>query len=269
MDKTLHTSLLEVAKEFVDICNDNNLRYFMLGGTLLGAIRHKGFIPWDEDMDFGMPRSDYNILLEILSKKKFGFSVSHYTLNNSQDYPIRLESRKVQIIDNSTSKGKLKFAWIDILPLDGMPDNSFIRKIHSVNLLRLRAFYKISQLSTNVAENNPYRTKLESLIINISKTFKLEKLFTEKRTVAALEVALQKYDYDECSYVVDFMGAYKLKEMFPKKIYEDSVHYIFEDTSFVGPKDYDRVLRQLYGEYMKLPPIEMRSKHNFKIINKD
>ena len=267
MFEVLHSHLLEIAKEFTEICKLNDLRYYMLGGTLLGAVLHEGFIPWDEDMDFGMPREDYEQFLVILKNEGHNFSVNHFSINESPDYPIRLESKKMKIIDNTTGKGVVKYPWIDILPLDGMPNNSFRRKIHSFKLLSLRALYKISQLSTNVAEYNPQRSKFESFVIFISKKVKLENFFDEKKTLKSLEKKLTKFKYDESDFVVDFMGAYKLKEMFPRKIYKESKLYKFEDTFFLGPDNYDSVLKQLYGDYMEIPSVEKRFKHNFEIID--
>lgn len=262
-NRKLHVAELEVAGQFVDICEKNNLKYYMLGGTLLGAVRHNGFIPWDDDMDFGMPRNDYEKLISLLiSKYKDDFIISHYSVAPTHDYQLKLESNRVKIIHNGTEKNP----WIDILPMDGMPNNLFKRKLHSMRLLSLRALYKISHMSTNVADFNPYRTKLEKRIIKISKILSLEKIFEEKRQLDHLDKALKRYTFEESNYVVNFMGAYKLKEMFPKGVYEDIALYKFEDKEFFGPRNYDVVLKQLYGDYM-IPPNDVdRNKHSTHLV---
>lgn len=262
-NRELHVAELSVARQFVDICEKNKLNYYMLGGTLLGAVRHKGFIPWDDDMDFGMPREDYDKLLRLLKTEYSDiFLVTHYSVSDTHDYQLKLESDKVKIIHNGLEKNP----WIDILPLDGMPNNFLFRKIHSLRLLSLRALYKISHMSSNVADFNPYRTKVESLIIKIAKIIALEKIFVEKDQLNKLDRSLRKYSFKQSDYVINFMGAYKLKEMFPKSIYEDSVLYTFENEKFCGPRNYDYVLTQLYGDYMTPPKDEDKNKHSTEIV---
>lgn len=262
-NKNLHIEELKVASKFVEICEKNNLRYYMLGGTLLGAVRHGGFIPWDDDMDFGMPRNDYDkLLLLLLTEYKKDFIITHYSVSNTHDYQLKLESDKVKILHN----GREKNPWIDILPLDGMPNNFFLRKLHGIHLLSLRALYKISHMSSNVADFNPYRTRLEKWIIKAAELMKLENFFVEETRLNRLDRLLRKYSFDNNNYVINFMGAYKLKEMFPKKVYEDVILYKFEDKTFFGPKDYDSVLKQLYGEYMVPPSDAAKNKHSTTII---
>lgn len=260
----LHQAELVVAKRFLDVCEKYKLNYFMLGGTLLGAIRHKGFIPWDDDMDFGMPREDYNKLLDILKNKENNlFTIKHYDFNNSHDYQLKLEIDSIKI----SHAGNISSPWIDILPMDGMPNNKFKRKLHSLKLLSLRAFYKISHMSINVAEFNPYRTKTEKLIIDISKFLRLEKILNEKKVLSKLDKSMTKYSFYKQDYVITFMGAYKLKEMFPKEYYIPSKKYIFEDLMLNGPNNYDAVLKQLYGDYMIPPKDDEKNKHSTEIVD--
>lgn len=266
-NRKMQIAELKIAKKFVEICEKNNLRYFMLGGTLLGAVRHEGFIPWDDDMDFGMPRDDYEKFIKLLKNNdNFGLSINHYQFNDSHDYQLKIESKEVRIIDASTKTSKEKNVWIDILPLDGMPNNSLYRRIHSLKLLSLRALYKISHLSSNVAEKNPYRTRTEQLIIDVAKFLSLENMLNERKMLTLIDTNLKKYKYNDSFYVVNFMGAYKLKEMFPKKIYDDSFLYSFEDMKLVGPKNFDVVLSQLYGDYMTPPSDEDKNKHSTEVI---
>ena len=262
----LQNEELAIAKYFIALCENNGLEYFMLGGTLLGAVRHKGFIPWDDDMDFGMPREDYEKFIEILNKESNEYIIGYYKLGTSRDYPLKLESDTVQVKDMSTSKLKIRNAWIDIFPLDGMPNGRLAKNIHKFRLLSLRALFKISQLSDMVSESNPYRSTKEKLIISIAKFMRLEYFLNERKILDKLDKRLKKYSYEKSNYVVNFMGAYKFKEMFPKDYYKQLVDYSFDAIKFKGPKKYDDILSQMYGNYMILPDEKDRNKHSTEVI---
>ena len=121
---------LDILKEFLRICKKYDLRYYALGGTLLGAVRHKGFIPWDDDVDMGMPRPDFIRFGEI-AKKEFPQYIRFCTYQETPGYRYyvpRLTDRRVKVIDSSAAVEQEKEAWIDIFPLDGMPGNKWKRK---------------------------------------------------------------------------------------------------------------------------------------------
>ncbi|MDQ8371298.1 LicD family protein [Enterococcus faecium] len=265
-NEKIHEAELEVAKHFVEICKKNNLEYFMLGGTFLGAVRHKGFIPWDDDMDFGMPRRDYEQFIKIVKTQNNGdYLLAIFEDGNNHDYPIKLESTKQRIKEFSTGKERVRNAWIDIFPLDGMPNSKLAQNVQKFRLLSLRALFKLSQLSKNVSVDNPYRTSTEKIIISVGRIIRLEKLLSEEKLFHKLDRQLKKYSYENSDFVVNFMGAYKFKEMFPKKIYEDLISYEFEDVTFKAPTDYDLVLTQMYGDYLVPPKDEDKNKHNTEI----
>ncbi len=123
MEKTLLRKLqlaeLGMAKKFVAFCDEHDLRYYMLSGTFLGAVRHKGFIPWDDDMDFGMPREDYDRLLEMCQNKKVQFEahnwfVDHADLNHYR-YILRIEDPSITLQRSFAENDEISSAWIDIL----------------------------------------------------------------------------------------------------------------------------------------------------------
>lgn len=266
-NKKLHDEEIKIANYFVEICKKNNLQYFMMGGTLLGAIRHKGFIPWDDDMDFALSRKDYERLYDILmAENNSEYIIKHYKLNNNKDYPMKIESNVVQLKDTSTGNEIIRNVWIDIFPLDGMPSNRIKLNIKKIKLLVLRALFKLSQLSQVSLENHS-RSKLEKLIIKLGEIFKLEYFINEKKMLNYLDKELTKDEFESSDIIVNFMGAYKFKEMFPKEIYMESMLFEFEDIYLNGPKNYDTVLSQMYGDYMELPNIDERNKHNTEIID--
>lgn len=264
--KRLHTIELEIVNYFLSICEKNKLEYFMLGGTFLGAIRHKGFIPWDDDMDFGMPRKDYDELIEILSaKENKDFKFKNFRNSDIKTYFSRIESSKAQIIDTSAEKIDYRSAWIDIFPLDGMPNNKIIRTCHKLSLLYTRLLLQYSQFSEIVNINLKNRPLYEKILIYIGKIIKPEKYLNTKKIMWKLDGKLKKYSYEESNYVVNFMGAYKFREMFEKKIYENIVFYKFEHIDLKAPQDYDTILTSLYGDYMTPPKDKDKNKHFTKV----
>lgn len=259
---------LGLLKEFLRICDKYHLRYYALGGTLLGAIRHKGFIPWDDDVDVGMPRPDFIRFEEIVEKElperfqyqKFG-STPGYT-----HYVPRLTDRSVTVIDSSAAVEKERGAWIDIFPLDGMPGGKYRRRFHCFRLLTARMRLNYSLFSTNVDLKKVRRPFYEKILIRAGMIFPMEKIFKTEKELARLDRLMQRYSYEESPYLINFMGVHKLKEMFHKKYYGKGTFYEFEDVRVAGPDDYDHVLRQIYGEYWNPPDEEDINHHNTRIV---
>jgi len=258
---------LDILKEIVKICDNNNLRYFLLGGTFLGAVRHKGFIPWDDDIDIGLPRPDYEKLFKIVYKQlpKNLNVLSYKNVNGYYHYVPKIVNKSIVIKNKASLREKTEYAWIDIFPIDGMPNNLVLRKIHKLNLLFTRMSINYSCFSTIVKVNLKQRPPIEKILIYIGKILPVEKMFNRDKSFKRLDRLLKKYNYNSSNYVVNFMGAYKFKEMFPKKIYDEIQKYQFEDMKLTAPKNYDYVLKQMYGDYMEMPSEEMKNKHFISI----
>lgn len=264
MKNKIQESELCLAIKLKKICEDNQLKYFMLGGAMLGAVRHKGFIPWDDDMDFGLLREDYEKLYSLLSDSS-DLEVLSYKNGGTHDYPFKVIDPRVEITSGNYENAGKSYAWIDVFPIDGMPKNRFLVKLHMISLLKDRALLKLSQLSTGVAIKNPNRTNLEKVIIFIGKKLHLDSFFNEDKMFKKLDKHLKKYATDNSEELVNFMGAYKFKEMFPKSMYVKNKNYSFENTFFQGIEDYDSYLKQLYGDYMTPPATTDRNKHQTKL----
>ncbi|CUO46391.1 LicD family protein [Clostridium disporicum] len=259
---------LDTAYEFINICEKYNLRYFILGGTLLGAVRHKGFIPWDDDIDFGMPRKDYEIFMQIakdeLSENK---SIKTYKDKNSKQYFIQVMDNRTKIKMTSNAVSRYENVWVDIFPLDGMPNGRIKRFIHKNYLLYRKMLIQFSDYENRINLKIRNRPIHERVLIWIAVNSKVGNILKTDKCLELMDKALKKYDYDECEYIVNFFGAYKFKEMFPKDYYKNGTMYNFENMKLVGPINYDEVLKQMYGEYMKLPPEEDRGyHHSYEII---
>lgn len=268
-NEQLHLAELEMMRFFVEVCKRYKLTYYMLGGTFLGAVRHKGFIPWDDDMDIGMPREDYDRFTKIIQSIDMAYIYTNYEISESNIYFGRLENKSIQLLDNSSRISKVKNAWIDVFPLDGMPNNSVMRNIHKFRLLFSRLLLQYSQFDEHVNIHLPNRPLHEKVLIFIGSIIKPERFISIKTALKILDKNLRKYKYSDSEYVVNFMGAYKFKEMFRKEIYKDLVEYDFEFIKLYGPRNYDLVLSSLYGDYMTPPKEDEKNKHFTKIVIKE
>ena len=261
----------DILKQVVDVCNKYGLRYYLLGGTFLGAVRHKGFIPWDDDIDIGMPRADFERFCEIAPtelKKPYGF-VSFKKNPEHIYYHPKVYNYNSRVVNRSGMTEKETYAWIDIFPLDGMPGNIVLRKLYGFYLLFLRLLFVYSQFDKYVAVNLKDRIWYERIFVAIGKVIKFDKILNTRKIMEKIDCTMKKRNYETSSYVGNFMGAYKMKEVFPKKYYEESVEYPFEDLLCPAPKNYDAVLRQMYGEYMTPPRHDVRNKHHTEVIEAD
>lgn len=269
--RKLQLTELETLNEIIRICKEENLKYFLMGGTFLGAVRHKGFIPWDDDIDISMPRKDYEKFFEIAPQKlSEGYIYKNFKKGNEKTiYFSRVENTKMQIEDNSAKIKRTRNAWVDIFPLDGTPNNCVLRQFYKLRLLYRRLLLQYSQFSIIVNQDLPNRPFIEKIFIKIGNIINIEKFLSTEKCLYKLDKAMTKYDYDKSKYVVNFMGAYKFKEMFKKEIYDNVAEYDFEGEKLIAPKEYDVVLSQMYGEYMKVPPEYQQNKHHSKVIEEE
>lgn len=269
--RKLQIEEISILDEFTRICEENDFKYYSLGGTLLGSIRHKGFIPWDDDVDVAMPRSDYEKFLS-LSKEKFnkGFELVTYKNDKNYRYPwARLITKNMKIINHMANIPREEYAWIDIIPLDGFPNLGIKRKMHKLHLSFWWNLNQIIQFDELVDQKRK-RSKIGKLSLKISSMFKwLGKVIDYKICLNKLNKVLMKYPYEmESQDIINFLAAYGFKETFSRESFSDSVNYEFEGRNIKGPKGYDDVLKTIYGDYMKLPPLEERNKHHAEIVTK-
>lgn len=268
--KDIQCAALDILLDFVRVCDSLKLTYYISGGTYLGAIRHNGFIPWDDDVDVAMPRKDYDKLL-LCGDNFFckDYKLVHYSKqDNVIHYCAKLESSKYQLIDNTASVPRKVNIWIDIFPLDGMPDNAIVTKLHELRLLSLRGLFKLSLFDKIVNQKNRNRPVYENVIIDIARHVNFSRFMNPNKRMQALDKTLSKYDFYSSKKIMNFMGSYKFKSIMDRKnIYSDGAFYSFEGHKLRGPKNYDAYLRKIYGDYMKLPPLEERNWHQTSIVD--
>lgn len=240
--KECHKFLLDLAKELHAICVKNKIPYYMLGGTQLGAIRHKGFIPWDDDMDFGVPRQYYLSLMDILSKElpPYYNVVSIYSSQNYSNGFYKIEDTRT-LIKEANSKGLKNGVNIDVFPIDYTNANHgfFSKNWWIVQLYKLET-YSFSELE----DLGWFRAFL-------NKTFRCLLFFADNKTIFNfIDKHLIVPDGD---YLVNHYGAYADKEVVRKEIFGTPILYKFEDTEFYGVEQYDAYLKHFYGDYMQPP----------------
>lgn len=254
---------LEIIKVFQDICKRHNLRYFAIGGTCLGAVRHKGFIPWDDDVDFAMPYEDYVKFLELCNVE-LPKSYSILTPSNSKRFtPLSYYSKIHDVNTTFTPSYYVNLAdayrgiFIEIFPVHGLPINEREKR----KILLYSCVYKKlnAKLRFPFSMSPSAKGKILWLLSSPLKFFMPYYYFTSKH-----EKMMSRYPFG-CSDEVIFPwrdskpnkeGWYK--NIFPYKYFKSVVEIPFEDITISVPVDYDGYLRSDFGDYMKLPPEDQR-----------
>ena len=255
--KKRELSILLEAKKF---CENKHLKYYLAGGTLLGAIRHKGFIPWDDDIDICMPRKDYEYFVKNFFCEK-NLEIRSNLLNNL-DAPFAKIVDLNTIIDSKFDESEVnKHLWIDIFPVDGLSENlEEVKKIYDkCNFYRtilLLADAKLGEGTTTFRKYTKYILK------------PLAKLYGRKRCVDKIEQIAKSNPYETSKYVgAVTWGLYGIGERMLKSEFEKSVEVEFEGHKFPTFSCWDSYLKGLYGDYMKIPASKDVKSHDIQVYS--
>lgn len=257
--KEIQKCEVEILKELDRITRKHNLKYMLVGGTLLGAIRHKGFIPWDDDIDIAMPRKDYEKFKEIVSKETDEKKYYFQDMYNSDKYGMifgKLKMKNTLLVEGTNNlPEEEQNIWIDIFPYDKTSKNMFIAK---VNLIRGYIYKIIYYLKCgNKLVEHTFIRKVAAFVLKVLSLF-----YTKKSCKRKFEKLYKKYELKkECNYV-SYGGTYVFKEITTKEYFDNLIETDFENNSFYIPKEYDEYLTRIYGDYMKLPPKEKQKSHH-------
>ena len=246
--KSVQQTELSILKDVAAFCDKNNIRYCITSGTLLGAVRHGGFIPWDDDIDISMPRADYEKFLTYANDFIDGYEIVCTKLNNQ--YPIAIAKvRKCGTVMKEPSMAHLDInhgVWIDVFPLDKVDDvNSLSKRAHRFNLLTTAINYKLK-----ISTPQKTVTKLFCLTIGLLSVKKLDKIRTKIMTSDEGSNA-KKY-----TSFASNLGPKRL--LFDDEVYFPPKKIEFEDGTFYAPAQPEKWLESAYGDYMTLPPEEER-----------
>lgn len=253
--------LLILAKKIHTICEKNQIKYSLEGGSLLGAVRHKGFIPWDNDFDFFMTRENYDRFLKV-AEIELDQDYRVYTYEVMENYPfafakVCILNSKIEYIDQSFPYET--YLHIDIFPIDYVAPNRIAQIVQKYKAV----YYKRMLIVHDGGMPAKSAAKLEKVLFRIAKP--LSKLYTHKQLVRKSERNLRKYN--RTNEMALMMGVYGYdKTKMPVQSFSTYSSYPFGDTEFWCIRDYDRYLNQLYGNYMELPPVEKRIGHDFKLV---
>lgn len=257
---------LDILLEIDRICKKYSIDYYLYAGTLLGAVRHKGFIPWDDDIDVVMFRKDYNRFLDICKKESKG---SRYELQTIETDPYtnnpwaKLHDKNTAFISGFRREEAMEGVNIDIFPIDNAPDNSIIRKVRGILVDKCNYIYQF-RFAREFDECTLKMRIFRKIIACIPP-------WDEMKFKRKYDKYIQKYNKKNTKHVVYLSNRKYRKKVALKKWFEEKVYMEFEGILFPVPGGWKEILNLLYGKnYMELPPIEQRvTQHGTKIIDLD
>lgn len=258
----IHSRLLEMVANFHVFCEEHDLKYYLIGGSLLGAIRHKGFIPWDDDIDIGMPREDYERLVSF-SEIKEGLEIVSYHNSHGYYHPFAYCNitdthtiMEEQFIRRSTNKG----LFLDVVPMDGLPS----RKEDAVKWGNRVGFW--ARILAYHSNSMPKINSLKQLVR--AGTIFISRFFSEKMLIRKVENMAKRYAYKGSllsGQIVNRIYPIKREIRFTED-FDNPILVPFESTELFIPSGYDRILTDLYGDYMTPPPDAEQKAHHGVVV---
>lgn len=242
-------ALIEILDWVVDICEKCNIKYYLAEGTLLGAVRHKGFIPWDDDVDLIMLRPDYNRFVNVVKEFSNDRFFVAYSLEDSRHTRPFMRAYDCSIIVEETYGNARTYTHlnIDIFPSDGVPNNIFCYNLRC-DIVRALIGLASIDMSDKVITGNLIKTIGKTLLYPIAKLIGFRKCYKLVDKIGS-SLSIDNSDYIGVSVTPDCK-----KERIKKSKYLPQTLFCFEGKEYYGPKHYDEVLTNLYGDYMTPPP---------------
>lgn len=256
----LHNILIEILDEIVRICDQYSLNYCLIGGTLIGAVRHQGFIPWDDDLDIVMPRDDYNTFCR-LCKTELSSEFYIQSLETEPNYYlpfIKIRKENTTFIEsNSVLKFKKNGIFVDVFPQDFSSHKSSIGQI-----IRNKSIKAIRRVIACKLHKTLPKDKLTKVVFIFLSPFNVQKLVK-----LSTYIMTSRNHIKTPKYLVNYATLYDIKnEILPISSYLPYKKLLFEGKSYNVPNDYDLNLKSVYGNYMELPPKEKRVNHKPEIL---
>lgn len=250
---------LEILIDIHEFCVKNNIKYFLAYGTLIGAIRHEGFIPWDDDIDICMPRPDYMRFAELYNHSKYNF----YCPEKTKNFPYihgKVSDDSTIVIENTNKKFPIGVN-IDVFPIDGLSSDYLEAKKHYESIVKTRNIINIKKISFSTK-----RKISRNLLLLILKLLTI--IIPFNKAIKDLNGKMRKYDYNNSKYVGELCFG-DSKRVLEKTLFETIVLHKFEGYDFYIPIGYDKWLKTIFKDYMQLPPEEKRiTHHDFTVYRK-
>ena len=260
----IQQKLLGVYKEFTNFCSANHLQYYAAFGTLIGAIRHKGFIPWDDDIDVLMKRADYDRFISLRNTLHGNYKIATY-LDGKSPYPFAKFYTTIGSIWEYTHFPFVIGPWIDVFPLDecdgDQKDKEAFESFHYATWKYRKAIAHATwkEIGTNLCQGSVMNAAIKTVKKLRSAPFK-------NRYIRQIQYAENMIRNVHGNCLGDYTFALT-NEVFPKSWFENVITVPFEDTSIYVPNGYHSILSHLYGDYMKLPPEEKRKSHQLLFMD--
>lgn len=273
--KELQAALLLMLEDIYSVCRKNKIRMFLSGGTALGAIRHQGFIPWDDDVDIAMTRHDYNKFCSVFEEElsdRYILSAPNYNGNAKARFPkILKKGTYLEEILDSTNKDLCKL-FLDIFILENAPENKYLRRLRGSYCNTLEAISGMVSFVERADDTAKAFYKSASRVNYYSRCI-IGKLFSFKKAEWWFDRVDHACNYRRKSSIVCFPTGRKhyFGEILEKEKLFPLIKVSFDGKSFPVFSGYDYYLTNLYGDYMKIPPVEKREKHFVKklLLNTD
>lgn len=234
---------LDILLELDKLCKKHGLRYYMDGGTLLGAMCYEGFIPWDDDIDIKMPRPDYEKLLMLGDELPNHICIDAPTRGHCEYTMTKLIDSRTVLIERSGEACKRTGVYIDVFPMDGHPDGEKARQRHINKLRRLNAlFHNSLERFSSLKRSKSLKTIFKGYIYDI--------MYTPYGLYRRMTAAAKRFDYEKCGSVGLLVEGDSERERFPKEWLEPAVMLEFEGHMLPAPCGYREHLRVFYGAHI-------------------
>lgn len=263
MNEMLKCKELEILQDINDICEKEKIKYSLAYGTLLGSIRHEGFIPWDDDIDIIMLREDFNRFKKIIQNnhnEKYFVQDYKSEKNYTNSYP-KLRMNDTVLLEKSTMNLDIHHGvFVDIFVADYLPTNKILILIQKIVLPIISHIIRAFNLD-HVKSARCFSHKIiKGMLLILNKIIPNTILHKIHNSIATIG---NKNKSDEVCVMVSEECNFMKRNSMPRRYFDELVKYKFEDSEFYGIKEYDTILTKLYGNYMELPPENKRVAHSF------
>jgi lipopolysaccharide cholinephosphotransferase len=260
----IQTVQFDLLKQFIAVCTKFKLRYYLFGGTCLGAVRHQGFIPWDDDIDVAMPRPDFDKLMGLASKFKEPYFLQNIHTDRRYSYPYaKLRNSDTCFIETVFSHVQMnQGVFIDIFPLDGMSKKPGATHVNNIKPYWLWFQWYFSYINNSL---HPIKFNKRILLNLLSNFFAI--LFwpfnINNSNSKSIEKSCKRIPFEKATLVGPYLTMYFNKEALPFAVFGDGVDAKFEGLDVKIPADYDQYLKKIYGNYMRLPDPSKQKGHHY------